>query len=350
MNKYTIAIDLGYGQIKGINQDNKRVIFPSIISSGKDRSLDTFFNSIDNIVDNIHVKILDEYFNEKEYFVGELAKRQPSNSSFINRDNKINSEENKVLLATALGLLIPNDLPNDSKIHIVTGLPLEHFIKQKQALNDMLKDFEHTIKFVDHNFSRNIKFEESNITLFPQGAGAIFSKINNDISSLLIKETFIGLIDVGFKTTDIVVFRINKDKEPVFEQEMSATLDGLGMINIYNTMDKAFTDNSRDGSKLNTEQLMLLCEEGKIFFKGDYIDLKKDLIKARKTLSTNIINKADGLWGSRKNSFNSIMIAGGGGKVLYNHLKLIEPNMCQLIDNPEFANAIGYLEFGKQFK
>ncbi len=42
MNKYTIAIDLGYGQIKGINQDNKRVIFPSIISSGKDRSLDTF--------------------------------------------------------------------------------------------------------------------------------------------------------------------------------------------------------------------------------------------------------------------------------------------------------------------
>ncbi len=132
----------------------------------------------------------------------------------------------------------------------------------------MLKDFEHTIKFVDHNFSRNIKFEESNITLFPQGAGAIFSKINNDISSLLIKETFIGLIDVGFKTTDIVVFRINKDKEPVFEQEMSATLDGLGMINIYNTMDKAFTDNSRDGSKLNTEQLMLLCEEGKIFFKG----------------------------------------------------------------------------------
>ncbi|APU87081.1 hypothetical protein [Clostridium botulinum] len=177
MNKYTIAIDLGYGQIKGINQDNKRVIFPSIISSGKDRSLDTFFNSIDNIVDNIHVKILDEYFNEKEYFVGELAKRQPSNSSFINRDNKINSEENKVLLATALGLLIPNDLSNDTKIHIVTGLPLEHFIKQKQALNDMLKDFEHTIKFVDHNFSRNIKFEESNITLFPQGAGAIFLKL-----------------------------------------------------------------------------------------------------------------------------------------------------------------------------
>lgn len=110
MKEFWISVDLGYGQVKGVNELGKKIIFPSILSPGKDRSLDKFFSKLDeNITDNLHVTISDNNYNNvtNDYFVGRLAQKSNVNSYFNTTDNKIYSNENKVFLATLAGLLMP---------------------------------------------------------------------------------------------------------------------------------------------------------------------------------------------------------------------------------------------------
>lgn len=345
---FLIAVDLGYGQIKGINEEGKRIIFPSILSPGKDRSLDKVFNNIkDRIIKNLHVTVDFGSGSIKEYFLGDLAKNQLANSSFLNKENKTNSEENKVFLATAVALLMPNTISSDRSIHISTGLPLEHFIKQSEEFNEMLDAFRCTVDMPDQNIKKKISF--GRITQFPQGGGAIYTTMFSNIEKYLIADTYVGLIDVGFKTTDVVVFRISDREDPIFEfdQSMSITLDNMGMSGIMSIMDKAFTDQSKDGDKLDIAQITTLNETGSIFFKGNVVDLSKRLAAARKDLATTIINQLDSIWGAKKNSFNSIMVSGGGGLVLFPYLKAIQPEITELIKDPVMANAIGYLQYAQ---
>lgn len=344
---FLIAIDLGYGQIKGINEDGHKIIFPSILSIGKSRNLDKVFNNVtENIIENLHVTLDYNRGNKKEYFLGNLDKYQPDNSSFINKENKINSEESKVFLATAVALLMPKTISEDRTIHISTGLPLEHFIKQSEEFNAMLEDFRCTVEMPDQNIRRKISF--GRITQFPQG-GAIYTTMFSNPNKYMIAETYVGLIDVGFKTTDVVIFRIsNKDRFSFeFDQSMSVTLDNMGMSSVMSTMDKAFTDQSKDGDKLDIAQLTTLNETGEIFFKGKIVNLSKQLNLAKQNLAKTIINKLDTIWGTKKNSFNSIMVSGGGGLVLLPYLKEIDPGITELIKDPVMANAIGYLQYAQ---
>lgn len=346
---YLIAIDLGYGQVKGINEDGKKVIFPSIISFGKDRSIDRVFNNVKNrIMENLHVTVDFGSGSAEDYFLGDLAKNQLVNSSFLNKENKINSEESKVFLAAAVALLMPNIISSDRSIHISTGLPLEHFVKQNKEFNEMLNAFRCTVDMPDQSIRKKISF--GRITQFPQGGGAIYNAMFLNPAKYLIAETYVALIDVGFITTNVVVFRISNREEFVFEfdHSMSITLDNMGMYGIMSIMDKEFTDQSKDGDKLNIAQLTTLNEIGSIFFKGKVINLSKQLKAARKNLATTIINQLDSTWGTKKNSFSSIMVSGGGGLVLFPYLKEIQPNITELIADPVMANAIGYLKYAQR--
>lgn len=345
---FLIAIDLGYGQVKGINEEGKKIIFPSILSLGKDRSLYNAFNNVkDNIIENLHVTVDFGSGSAEEYFLGDLAKNQLANSSYLNKENKTNSEESKIFLAAAVALLMPKTISSDRSIHISTGLPLEHFIKQVKEFNEMLNAFKCTVDMPDQRIRKKISF--GSITQFPQGVGAIYNTIYLNPEKYLIAETYVALIDVGFKTTNVVIFRISNREKFVLnlDQSISTELVNTGINGIMSIIGKAFTDQSEDRDKLDIRQLTTLNETGSIFFKGKVIDLSKQLEVARKNLARTIINQLDGIWGTKKNSFNSIIVSGGGGLVLFPYLKEIQPDITELIEDPVMANAIGYLQFAQ---
>lgn len=112
MKEFWISADLGYGQVKGVNQESKKIMFPSILAPGKDRALDMVFDDLqNNIVDNLHIRIREkDMFDAKDYFVGKLAQKRNMNSYFNTKDNKIYSNENKVFLSALTGLLLPKDI------------------------------------------------------------------------------------------------------------------------------------------------------------------------------------------------------------------------------------------------
>ncbi|WP_279145574.1 MULTISPECIES: ParM/StbA family protein [Clostridium] len=351
MKEFWISVDLGYGQVKGVNELGKKIIFPSILSPGKDRSLDKFFNRLDeNIADNLHVTISDNNYNNttNDYFVGKLAQRSNTNSYFNTTDNKIYSNENKVFLATLAGLLMPKGITEEYALNVITGLPVSHFVKQRAELETMIKNLNITVDFPDHNIKQHVKFNK--VLLMPQGAGALNYVLLNNGQKYYIRNTYIGLIDIGFKTTDIVVFKINDNGKLEFISDMSSTLENIGMSIIYTEMDKIFVKASRNGESLSVDRLMELCRNGKIFYNGSFLDLTKELKKLKDDVACSIVNNIDTLWtSSAKSAFNSVILAGGGGAVLYPYIKP-KLGVCSvaLSNNAEFANTFGYLSHIKK--
>lgn len=207
----------------------------------------------------------------------------------------------------------------------------------------MLKNLHLSVEFPDHNKKHTISFNK--VYLIPQGAGALSYLMLNNGKKYYIPNTYIGMIDIGFKTTDVVVFKIDDEGKLDFISDMSSTLENIGMSTIFSEMEKAFMKESRNGESLSVDRLMELVKNGIIFYNGAYLNLKEELVKIKKELAYSIVNNIDTLWtSSAKSAFNSVVLAGGGGIVLYPYLKsTLGIYAIDLASNAEFANSLGYM-------
>jgi plasmid segregation protein ParM len=318
---FKIGLDLGYGYTKGINETGRTVLFPSLVGNAYQRNLTGLFGqNLNNLIENMHVVLRNGKEEQEEYFIGDLARREGRNVSYAFDENKISHPNTKAVLASASALLFP---PNDEPVHIVSGLPLEQYIHQKD-------------EFKGYDILKVVKFDK--VTVFPQAAGAVYYAIMDDLQKYLIKGSYIGLIDIGYRTTDYIVFVV--DGKLSLREDLSGTLD-IGMSQLSNTADKLFTQ--KTGSKLDISELTQLVSEGNIFYRGKILDFKKELNEAKIEVSRVIQDRIKAVWGNKLDFFNTIFLAGGGAVSLFDSLKNIYENTL-LVKNSQFANAKGFLK------
>lgn len=329
---FKIGLDLGYGYTKGINEQGKIIVFPSLVGNAYQRQLKSLFSKEDkDIINNMHIIITNS--EKAEYFVGELARLESRNVTYAFDEDKINHPNTKVLLAAASLLLFPDE---ESPVSLVTGLPLEQYIHQKQDFINMLRNYRIIAGFKGQDGMRIIKFDR--VSIFPQAAGAVYGFIMDNPAQYMIKGSFIGLIDIGFRTTDYITFKC--EDKLILREDLSGTLD-LGMSMLNNTSDKMFTE--RTGSKLDIPEMLQLVSDGKIFYRGKYIDISKELAEEKYELAKNIKDRIKAVWGNKLDYFNVVFLAGGGAKDLKDYISDLYDSTV-LIDDPQLANAKGFLK------
>jgi len=329
---FKIGLDLGYGYVKGVNESGKEVSFPSLVSEGYERQLSGLFGGgMGSIKENLHLVVSDGL--SYEIFVGELARREGRNISFAFDENKITHPTTRGLLAGACYLLFPD---GQAPIHLVTGLPLEQYIHRKDEFKQMLSKFNISIRHKDaHDFKR-INFAKT--TIFPQAAGAVYHAIWDERNKYLIKGSYLGLVDIGFKTTDFITFLV--EDKLVLREDLSGTIN-TGISAIQASADKLFT--AKTGSKLDIPELMRLVDSGRLMFKGKELDFSKEIEDVKYGLAKNIKDRLKGAWGNKINFFNTVFLAGGGAVILEHILSDLHPDTTT-IKNPQFANAKGFLK------
>lgn len=332
---FKIGLDLGYGYVKGVNEVGKGVVFPALVGNAYDRPLAELFESNEeNIINNMHLIMTNG--EKEEYFVGELARRQSKNISYAFDNDKINHPNTKALLAASSLLLFQKE---EMPIHLVTGLPLEQYIHKKDKFKRMLKEYRTIACFKGDKEVKIIKFDK--VTIFPQAAGAVYSSIIDNIKKYLIKGSYIGLIDIGFKTTDFIVFMV--DKKLILREDMSGTIN-IGMSTLNNAASRLFTN--KTGSKLEIAELVNLIKDEKIFFRGNELNFGKELALVKSEIARVIKDRVKANWGSKLDFFNTVFLAGGGAKELKTFISDIHPNTI-LTKNSQFANAEGFLKVAK---
>ena len=224
----------------------------------------------------------------EKYFVGQLAIDESIAPVEFNTSSKI-TNKNKVLFLTGVALsTVEND--EDTNLFVVTGVPVDMFnVVTKTALENLLYG-EYNIRVNDKHIK---KLCIDNVTIVPEGVAAFQYQLSKDESLKLGKKRIIdiGSLTVNFSTISNTKF-INRD---------SGTL-AFGMIKIR-------------GNQVSNEQYVkrIIAELSQKF--SDYDPTDRVLLT-------------------------------GGGALQFSELFRKHYKNLEIIDNPVFANTLGYYRMG----
>lgn len=325
MKSNNLGIDLGYGFVKATDGKTD-YIFPSVVGSGGSLFTNNFFEEKpQNVINNLSVNI-----NGNLFFVGDLAIKK---SQFATRslwEDKIRDNNTLVLFLTAVGLFA-NSL--NKSFNIVTGLPTACYNVYKDQMKEKLLG-KHNITFNLSKKKEEIEIKIDNVEIVPQPYGTFINEFIDEKGNIIddeLKYLKIGIIDVGFKTTDFLV--VNGFD---YIERLSDSIQ-VGISNAY----RIFSDQIKLEYNFSIENYKLDAifkdEKLKIYGKEkDVSRIKRDsLIK----LAQKIIIEAKSLWEEKE--LDRIYITGGGGIEVSKYL-LDQFNNAYVVNLPQFANVKGF--------
>lgn len=341
-----VSVDLGYGYVKGISTNGKRVLFPTLVGTGFDRQLSGIFGNMKEVNDLSNMHVL---FDNKNYFVGDLAKESRT-SSRIYEQERFNHKYTRILLNVAIQLLTEG---KTSQINLSTGLPLSFYKAQAKDFRDSIVGMQPMIQWKSGTLAgETLKTNINNAVVFPQGASAIYSALINSNGKythphLMTEGTLIALIDIGYRTTDFVVVEIQENGSFIPKLNLSNTLDD-GVSNLHRDIED-FYKRETGGADLNEYHKARALKNGFLSYKGNKIDFKQAIQDSKNSIATNIADRLKAFWAEESNLFDAIFLAGGGGTLFEEYIQPHFDNRLKLISESQFANAIGYLRYGNSY-
>lgn len=340
-----ISVDIGYGYVKAISSETgKRIVFPSLVGRGHELGIASLFSEKKNPIENIHIS-----YEGNDYFVGDLAERESRSVSRIFEQERFEHMYTKILLNTAIHLVTDGRVKN---VYVSTGLPLDFYQSQRKSFRKSILGIQPLIEWRSGELTnQTIRLNIENAQVFPQGASAIFSALVNSKSRftfphLMNTGNLIALIDIGYRTTDYVVVEIKEDSSFVPKVRLSGTIDD-GVVNLHQQIEQAYRSKT-GGADLIEYHKMRILNNGYITFKGKRINFTDTIESSKQTIATNISDRLKAAWVEESDLFDKIFLAGGGGKLFNKYLQSHFDNRISLIEESQFANAIGYLRLGNK--
>lgn len=314
-----IAIDLGFGYTKAYSR-NRKIILPSVIAPGQKDDIDMF----KNVGHLLEIKRPGD-LNYMSMLVGERAIKEGRAVQF-SLDSKKFSKEASIMLALTAAYLAGVE----NQVRLGIGLPISTF-KNKVYREEVARAFNRINCYirVDNGPERYISF--INTTCFPQGIGAMYS-----IQSLP-QEGLVGLLDIGFFTTDLVLFE--KDGDNIIPLKKYFRSINLGVSRAIQLFIDSFTDMT--GEPLSLTEGIEVWNKGKITYRGEVMDIRTMIEQARNFAGKAISNAVNEAWVEKIHRLDHVYLSGGGALELGTVIRETLPKAV-LVDDPQFANAMGF--------
>lgn len=327
-----VGIDVGFGFTKAYNGKNS-VIFKSLIGDAADIQFRASLGDA-SATSNLHITL-----NDKAYFLGSYAELQSNIPEFTLDQEKLIEDFIKILAITAAGLCTTSSGP----INVVTGLPVGYLKRDTRRLKEMIRGT-HDITFHHHggpDESRKININK--VHVIPQPIGSIFNLIfdeNGKLSDRTLAGSKLGVVDIGFKTTDVSIF----DHLQYIERG-SSTMD-TGISKCFSVI----ANKLRQESNINIElyRIFKFVESGMIKIKGKEYNIANLKKRVYTTSASAIAEDLNRLW-ENDWDIDSIVLSGGGSVPLAEYLApRIEGNVIPIQKNIDarFNNVMGYCKFG----
>ncbi len=337
-----VSVDLGYGFVKAVSSNGKRVIFPSVVGEeGNSLDLSSAFGKRADDVNNMHIK-----FNERDFFVGKLAEMESRSTTRIFERERFNNIYTMILLNAAVHLVSESDI-----VSVTTGLPLDFYQAQAKEFRESVIGIQPVIQWMSGPLAgKEKRVNIENAFVFPQGASAVFSALINHegkfvYPDLMHEGSLIALIDIGFRTTDFVVVEIQENGSFIPIAKHSGTVDE-GVINLHTSLQQVYKTNT-GGSDLNDRFIKQILQNGYLLYRGKKMDFTEIIKESKESIVANIVDRLNSVWSNESDLFSAIFLAGGGGTLFQSIIQPHFDSRLSLINESQFANAIGYLRLGK---
>ena len=329
-----LGIDIGFGFTKATN-GRDFLVFKSVLGEATDIQFQEQVLAGPTGDDHLQVEV-----DGKSWFVGELAERQSNVRFFTLDQSQFIAQFAKNLALTAAAQLVGGFIP----INLVTGLPIGYYRQHKDELARILQG-EHKVALIDAAGKRQEKVININkIRVIPQPFGSMFNLMLNDLGDLgdkrLVKEK-VGIIDVGFRTSDYTI----SDKMR-YSERGSRTTDS-GIARAFNIIATKLREKS--GVSVELYRLYDAVDRGSIKIRGKEYDLKVLTEQVFNQLAGAVAGEVERLWADDWD-MDAMVITGGGGAVLAKYLTPLLNGHVLPVDpskDARLCNVQGYWKFGK---
>jgi plasmid segregation protein ParM len=293
----------------------------------------------------------------KQFFLGELARRQSATIYHIVDREKLEYSSTKALIESSIALMLGPEHENNDKpvdIRIVTGLPVSYYndvqIKRLEATLIGLHEVGFDFNF-DGEYEARYKYNVVGIKILPQPVGTFYNMILDDTGNFRKdQDAFvsgnIGIIDIGYGTTDLCVLR-----QLEYIQKSSRSIE-TAVSSVYDMVATKLSDHC--GIDVQPYEVEGKLSEGMetgeytIKIEGNLYDLGKYYKHALEKTFEKLLSFTKSTWKSEYQIDKYILT--GGGAMLFGAMFKDSFDTSSLIVPPEavYSNVIGYRKFGER--
>jgi plasmid segregation protein ParM len=282
--------------------------------------------------------------DNKSYFIGDLAEQQASVLHFTLDQEKLITEFVKILSLTVAGMFLQKGASINVPINVVSGLPIGYFKQNHERFNELLSGH-HTITYHSHDGQEtNKEIYINKVRMLPQPMGSILNLLMDDNGKIVDKDLAnqkIGVVDIGFRTTDFIIL----DRLRYIDRG-SRTIDS-GISKGFSVIANKLREKA--GVSVELYRLYRAAETGSIKMRGHGFAFAKIRDQVYSQLAGSIANEIDRLWADDWD-IDTIILSGGGCRELAQYLQpLITGNVIpvDLSKDPRLNNVLGYMKYGR---
>ncbi len=328
-----VGIDVGFGFTKAFNGKNS-VIFKSLVGDPADIQFNSSIGE-NSSASNLHVTL-----NNKSYFVGNYAELQSNVRDFTLDQNKLITDFAKILAVTAAGVCCEDV----TSMNVVSGLPVGFLKRDYKKFTDIIQG-RHEITFHYQN-GKDVrkKIHIKKIHMIPQPIGSIFNLIMNDngqIGDKTLAMQKLGVVDIGFRTTDFSIF------DHLQYVERSSTTMDTGISKCFSVIANKLRRES--GVNIELYRMFKYIESGMIKIRGKEYNISNLKKRVYTHAASAIAADLNRLW-EEDWDIDSIILSGGGSMELAEYIQSqVEGNVIPVSINKDarLNNVQGYLKFGR---
>ena len=328
-----IGIDVGFGFTKATNGKDF-IIFKSLYGEATDIQFRLNIGNV-SFTDNLHVTI-----DDQSYFIGDFAEQQSSVRQFTLYQERLLTEFAKILALTAAGSINEKYVP----MNVVSGLPIGYLKQYHQQFSKILTGHHEVIYHQADGSKISKKMHINKVRMMPQPLGSIFNLLMDDNGKIINKELAkqkVGVVDVGFRTTDFSIF------DQLRYIERGSTTTDTGIAKSFGVISKKLREES--GVSIEVYRLYKAVGTGSIKIRGKEYNIAKLGDQVFSHSAGIIANDIERLW-AEDWDIDTIVLTGGGSMELAHYLRpLIAGNVIPM-DNKIDArlnNVQGYYKYGK---
>ncbi|MEN8210615.1 MAG: ParM/StbA family protein [Thermodesulfobacteriota bacterium] len=328
-----VGIDVGFGFTKAYNGKNS-IIFKSLMGDATDIQFRSSLGA-DSSTSNMHITL-----DDKSYYLGSYAELQSNIREFTLDQEKLIEDFVKIFAIAAAGLCIDKPDP----INVVSGLPVGYLKRDTKKFKKIIKG-SHEITFHNQDgqdVTKKVTIDK--VHIIPQPIGSIFNLIFDEHGTIKSKDLAnqkLGVVDIGFKTSDFSIF----DHLQYIERG-STTMDS-GISKCFSII----ANKLRQESNINIElyRMFKLIESGMIKIRGKEYNISNLKKRVYTHAGSAIASDLNRLW-ENDWDIDTIILTGGGSVELSEYLTPnIEGNVIPIGKNIDarFNNVQGYCKFGR---
>lgn len=336
-----LGSDLGYGQIKTVSGDSKKKFLSAVGTPVSNFGRSVPVSSEEELMSSLAITL-----DGQTYYIGKNGITNTRNGRLTLRQNKADDIYNKIKFLTSLALYTEED-QKYAEFDIVTGLPVLEFKNQKNSLHDMMFNNGRIFFFEMHYGPKKVTktFKINNVQVISQGEGAFYDFILNENGEIIpdraeIVAGSVMVVDVGYRTTDIVTMDNGRYVEPLSDQF------NKGVNSIHQEILRLIME--KHGIKKELRDLDQIARDGFFYHNTKQYNIENIIEQAAKPFAEDIVESLHTTSNDQLGGVNHIIFTGGGSEIIYTYIIDLLNGIVNtsIMDDSEFCNATGYYKYG----